>query len=293
MMFQFWSASEMSSMHPLAPSDFTPFQLRSTYLSATFVSLSILGFGLVTTFGEAMYGLVVIGMAFAPYAFSYPKVGMWLSVSFVMVASLIAPPAGFEYGYGYSPELTYWAIGTCVVFAALLGRYLMSRENSSARNGVPVPSVLWAYAAISVFSAMLGIARHYPFLDVAKQFYGCLLFCAYFLFVLKFMHTEQQIEYVMDRIKNAGLFCAVVYIVVYLSLVPREGLRKELTVLSAYAGGLAVLYLPGIVNGNGIMRRFRLALPMLLFLSVPLLAQFKRAILGFVICGLLASGLRS
>lgn len=244
-----------------------------------------------------MYGLVVIGLAFAPYAYSQPKVGLWLSLALIMVASLIAPPAGFAAGIGYSPELAYWAIATCVVFTAVLGRYLQSREsyagNPSPRRSLSLPAAFRAFMALVVFSGMLGVVRHYSILNVAKQFYGCLLFCSYFLFVVRFANTELDIRYVVDWSKRAGLLCALVYIVIYLSLVPSVGFRKELTILSAYAGGLAVLYLPEVMSGKGISGRMRPLPPMLLLLAVPLLAQYKRAILAVVICGLLAIGLRS
>ena len=287
----------MSSAYPLPPLEFRPSQLRRVYSNAAFLSLLMLAFLLAISVGGGMYGVVVIGIAFVPYAFSDPKVGLWLSLGLIMVASLIAPPAGFEYGYGYSPELAYWAIATCIVFAALLVRYLRFpstfREDCSARGILALPSAFFAFMALSVFSGVLGVLRHYPLLDVAKQFYGCLLFCAYFLFALKFAYRERDIEYVVDRTRKCGLACALVYIVIYLALVPHEGFRKELTILSAYAGGLAVLYLPEVLNSRGLLQRFRVAMPMLAFLGVPLLAQYKRALLAVAICGLLAVGLRA
>src|SRR5215469_635261 len=175
----------MSSAHPLTTAEFSPHQLRSAYLSATFVSLLVMAFGLTTALGGGMWGLLVIGVAFAPYAFSQPKVGLWLSLALIMVASLIAPPAGFEYGIGYSPELPYWAVATCIVFAALLFRYFYVPASDVDRNA-SLPASFRAFVAVVVFSGLLGIVRLYSVLNVAKQFYGCLLFCAYFLFAVRF-----------------------------------------------------------------------------------------------------------
>src|SRR5215467_6071036 len=282
----------MSSNYSLSPQEFTSAQLRSAYITAAFLSVFMTVFPAAALLGGGMYGLIVIGLAFAPCAFSQPKVGLWLSLALIMIASLIAPPAGFEFGIGYSPELPYWAVATCIVFAALLFRYFHVPASDVDRNA-SLPASFRAFLAVVVFSGLLGIVRLYSVLNVAKQFYGCLLFCAYFLFAVRFANNERDISYVLDRAKKAGLVCALVYSVIYLYRVPTEGFRKELTILSAYAGGLAVLYLPSLVNSRRMSERLRVAMPMLVLLTVPFFGQYKRAILAVVICGLLVIGLRS
>ena len=287
----------MSSIYSLAPPEFNPCQLRGVYGNAAFLSLMAAAFAAAIALGGGMYGVVVLGLAGAPYALSQPKTGMWLSLGLIMIASLIAPPAGFEFGYGYSPELTYWAIATCLFLVALLVRYLQpaarTESEPSSQSMVRLPKAFLAFVGVSLFSGLLGLLRGYPLLDVAKQFYGCLLFIAYFLFAIRFVNTAQDIEHVMDRFKKAGLFCAVVYVIIYLCRVPTEGLRKELTILSAYSGGLAVLYLPRLLNNKKISERLNMVLPFMAFLLVPLFAQYKRAILAVVTCGLLVKGLCS
>jgi hypothetical protein len=161
-------------------------------------------------------------------------------------------------------------------------------------EGIPIPKSLYAFAAVSILAAVLGIAHGYPLQNVAKQFYGCVLFCVYFLFAVKFTGSELEVNSILHWAKRIAIACALAFIVIYLVQVPSKGFRKELTILSAYAGGLSVLYLPECLKPRaGISIRVRAIVPMLILLTVPLFAQYKRAVLAFAICAFLAVGLRS
>ena len=252
---------------------------------------------LLTMLWDRNLSLILIAVLAAPFVVFHPKTGFWLAIGLMMAASMIDPPAGFEFGIGYSPELPYWASALCILLVASTWAYL-SETGTSDLNSQTCPAVspskaLHAYAAVCVFATVLGIMRGYPLHNVGKQAFGCLLFCAYFVFALKFTPTAEDISEVTDWAKQAGIVCALVYIAIYLAQVPTKGLRKELTILAGYGGGLAVLYLPELLRRGRIRHRFRSAIPMAVLFLVPLLAQYKRAILAFTICGFLAIGLRS
>ncbi len=258
-----------------------------------FFSLMLL---LVAMVWDRNLSLILIAVLAAPYAVFYPRSGFWLAIALMMAASMIDPPAGFEFGIGYSPELPYWAGALCIFLVASAWAYLSESDHSgySSQTRVVLPSrAFYAYGAVCIFSTLLGIMRGYPLHNVAKQAFGCVLFCAYFVFALKFSPAEAEIFSVTEWAKRAGIVCALVYIAIYVAQIPTKGLRKELTILAGYAGGLAVLYLPELLRKGRIRYRFRTAIPMLVLFAVPLLAQYKRAILAFAICGFLAVGLRS
>jgi hypothetical protein len=268
----------------------------STYTWAakwTFAFLLVVGVMLVA---GPVRGLVGLAIVVGTFAFSRPLDGLWLSLAILMLASLIAPPAGFEAGAGYSPELTYWAIATCVLLTSLSLNYLWNQtrsvDSSTRSNSLHAPTSFYAFAAVCVLCAIIGLVRGYTILNVAKQFYGCLLFLAYFLFSLRFAPESRRVDYVSVQLVRACLFFAVMYIALYLYHIPTLGIHKELTVLSGYSGGLAVLYLPG-VRWRDLRNCIGKVAPMLTLMAVPLLAQYKRAILGFVICAFLSIGLQS
>jgi hypothetical protein len=242
-------------------------------------------------------GLLGLSIAWTSYVFFHPREGLWITPAVVMAASLVCPPEGFQWGVGYSPELAYWAIAVCLPFAAMLLRYVWSERKRSERHaalgGVSSPRAFYAFAAISTLAVVIGLFRGYPILNVLKQFFGCALLCGYFLLGLRFAPTRGDIEVVVGRTIAAGVVCAAIYECIYLYQVPELGFRKDLTILSAYAGGLAVLLFPRFVGKKpGTWSRVGLLLSAIL-LGVPLLAQFKRAVAACFICGTLALGLRS
>ena len=276
---------------------FTKGELRNCYSTAAHGSFFVLAFGAAVMLGGGVYGLLVLGAACGLITFSNQPAGLWLSLALVMLASFLATPVGFEFGYGYSPELAYWAVATCFPLVALsitfVGKTINYTRKLSVDCVAPPPAAFYVFALLSVYSAALGLVRGYPFLDVAKQYYGCLLFCAYFLCTMAFAHNRQSIEGIFYHTTRTGIVCALVYIVIYLSRVPSVGFRKELTVLAGYAGGLAVLALPGLIGTHKVLQRLNSALPIFILCAVPVLAQYKRAILAFIICAFLCVGLRS
>ena len=194
-------------------------ELRTTYALAAYAALLICAVGGTIVLLGSSWGLVVLAALLMPWVFSRPTEGLWISLAFVMLASLIAPPAGFEFGYGYSPELVYWAGAMCLLLVALLLRYVWGRDKSAACSVfgrvASLPTAFYAFAAVSVFSALVGAARGYAIQNVAKQFYGCVLFCAYFLFALTFTPAEEDIDRVLHYAKKAGVFFALVYITIF------------------------------------------------------------------------------
>jgi hypothetical protein len=234
------------------------------------------------------YRVVALSVAWVPFLIFQPKAGLWFAPALMMAASILAPPAGFEWGVGYSPELIFWATASCVALVAtLVACYRLRSKISTKRIGLPVP--FYAFAAISIVGTIVGFRRGYPLTNVAKQFYGCLLFLAYFWFAVEIAPKVVDIKRVIRAIAAAtALFCAV-YVVQHLWT------HKDvhLTILSDYSGSLAALLLPELLPGKNRGSRKKLLAMMILFLSVPILAEFKRSIAGFVICAVLLIGLRS
>lgn len=273
----------------------SPEACTSSYMWAARWMLIILAGTTVLLLAGPVHGLIGLAVVAAPLAFARPKDGLWLSLALIMLASLIARPEGFESGVGYSPELAYWAIATFVLFLALVLRYLRkTRMGTHPRQpaAVRAPVAFYTFVAACVFSAILGLSRGYSVVNVSKQFYGCVLFCGYFLFALKFTPQGKEISSVIERFLRAGLLFGLVYTAWYIYRIPKEGIHKELTILSAYAGGAAVLYLPRIEWKN-LGASLRNLIPLFFLIAVPFLTQYKRAILGFVICAFLSLGLRT
>jgi hypothetical protein len=121
----------MTSSHSLRFAELTAHQLQSAYSKAALAVLVALAFFAAISLGGGVYGVLVLGVSFAVFTLSNPQAGLWLSLGLVMIASMIAVPAAFEFGYGYSPELAYWAAATCVVFLALSVGYFRTRMNST------------------------------------------------------------------------------------------------------------------------------------------------------------------
>jgi hypothetical protein len=242
-------------------------------------------------------GLVALSVACAFFVFLHPREGLWITPTLVMVASLLAPPEGFQWGAGYSPELIYWAIAVCLPFAAMAVRYAWTREESRGGSAigcrVAPPRAFYGFAIISIFATVVGLLHGYPLQNVLKQFFGCALLCGYFLFALRFAPRQKDIEAVVGSAIAAGIACAAFYECIYLYRLPELGFHKELTILSSYAGGLAVQLLPDFSGSNRDGRPRRALVLSVILLGVPLLAQFKRAIAACLICVALAVGLRS
>lgn len=247
------------------------------------------------------YGLIVLSLVWAPYVFMNPQEGLWVSPGFILAASLISPPEGFVAGVGYSPELTYWAVGICVLFAAMLIRYLQSwvrlkKESDSAgeiQQRIPLSRGFYAFAIISLVAAGVGVVHGYSLQNVAKQFFGCVLLCGYFLFALQFAPSTKEIEQILTRITYVAVLCSLIYLAMYFSVLAEENFSAHLTALVFFDGALFVLLVPRFLPENGYFRMSRSLVVAVFLFIIPVLAQLKRVVGGCIVCGLLAWGLRS
>jgi hypothetical protein len=241
---------------------------------------------------EGPYRVVALALMWALYLVSHPSAGLWFAPVLVMAASFLAPPAGFEWGAGYSPELAYWAVASCIAFAATALGYLTKRAGRNSVRRIPLPRALYAFAAASVVSAIVGLQRGYSAPNVGKQFYGCLLFVAYFWLALRLAPTISNMRRVTRVILEACALFSGLYVGTYLWRIGAEGFHKELTILSTYSASVAVLLLPQLSRRSPASRWKIFAIAALL-LSVPFLAEYKRGLAGFLICAFMAFGLRS
>jgi hypothetical protein len=242
------------------------------------------------------YGVVALSLVWALYVFFHPRDGLWISPGFLLTASLFSPPQGFVEGVGYSPELTYWAVGVCILFIPMLIRYLQAIMNGK-------PDVLltgkglrgfYAFAAISLIAAVVGIWHGYSGQNVAKQFFGTVLLLAYFLFALRFAATRDVIEQTMRQVVRVAVLASIVYIALYFSLISIRNFSSHLSVVLAYDGGLFVFLVPQILGDNATRIRVDRKLVIALFLFiVPVLAQLKRVVGACLLCALLAWFLRA
>ncbi|MGA8153342.1 MAG: O-antigen ligase family protein [Terriglobales bacterium] len=247
------------------------------------------------------YGLIALSLVWTPYVFFNPREGLWISPSFILLASLVSPPEGFVTGVGYSPELAYWAIGIGVLFTAMLIPYLQAwvraQDESHLRawnlRKLMPPRGFRAFAGISVVAAAVGVAHGYSLQNVAKQFFGCALLCGYFLFVLRFAPRQEDMEQIINRIVYVAVMCSVIYTAMYFSLFSEQNFSKHLTSIVVYDGGLFVLLVPRILRDRARIRIDRTLIVALFLFAIPVLAQLKRVVGACLICGLLALGLRS
>jgi hypothetical protein len=241
------------------------------------------------------YGLVALSLTWAPYVFFHPQDGLWVSPAFLLTASLISPPAGFVEGVGYSPELTYWAIGVCVLFIPMLVRYVEASMNEpdALSRGTGLRGFC-AFTVISVIAAVTGIWHGYSVQNVAKQFFGLVLLLGYFLFALRFAPTREDIEQIMKRVVRVAVLASVVFIAFYFSVISIKNFSSHLSVVVAYDGALFVFLVPQILCTNSARIRIDRKLLIAVFLFViPVLAQLKRVVGACLLCALLAWFLRS
>jgi hypothetical protein len=241
--------------------------------------------------------VIAVSLVWFPYVLFHPREGLWISPSFIMLAGLVCPPEGFVLGAGYSPELGYWAVGVAVLFVPMLVRYLQPPKRpqfqSPSGEKLSPPRSFYAFVIISIIATVVGLAHGYPLLNVAKQLFGCVLLCAYFLFVLRFAPTQEDMEHIIRRLCYVAVVCSVVYLAMALSLVAVENFSTHLTPIAFYDGALVVLLIPLILRGKGNFRVNRMLILALFLFLVPLLTQMKRIVVACFLCGLLAWGLRS
>jgi hypothetical protein len=278
-----------------AVQDPLPAAYLAAYVGGAFCLVLVSTLVVAYLFGP-LYWLVTLSAILMLVVFARPAAGLWLSPCLVMVASLVAPPQGFQYGVGNSPELPYWAVAICLVFLAQLGAYFCaapSARGALTRLPASPPRALYGFLAISIFAAALGLWHGYSPANVAKQFYGCLLFVAYFLFALRFAPGEQQVLKIMRRVYAGAVIAALAYLAIYFVKATREGIHKDLTVLSAYAAGVAILLIPNLFAPGGSVSRAKVWISCGILLAVPFFAGYKRGLASFLVCGLIAVGLRS
>lgn len=246
------------------------------------------------------YGLIALSLVWAPYVLCNPQEGLWVSPSFILAASLISPPEGFVTGEGYSPELAYWAVGICVLFTAMLIPFLQDwlsagkdgRSEDRRWHGVNPPRGFYAFSAVSIVAAAVGLAHGFSIQNVAKQFFGCALLCGYFLFALRFAPKRGDMERIITRIVYVAVLCSLIYTAMYLSLFSEKNFSIHLTAIVVYDGGLFVLLVPRVWQ-KGRTRIDRTMIVALFLFAIPVLAQLKRVVGACLICALLAWGLRS
>jgi hypothetical protein len=150
------------------------------------------------------------------------------------------------------------------------------------------PLGLYAFFGLSVVSAALGLWRGYSAANVAKQFFGCLLFAAYFWFALRLTPSLRDIKRVTKIVSVGALVSGLAYVLAY---VPLRGVVRD-TILNDYTAGIACLLLPQLLSGGTRVRTKALLMTCAL-LAVPIVDTFKRSVAGFGICALLFFGLRS
>ena len=64
------------------------------------------------------FAVVALAVVWFPYLVMHPQAGLWFGPVLVMLASLLASPTGFIAGWGYSPQLMFWAVAISIAFAA-------------------------------------------------------------------------------------------------------------------------------------------------------------------------------
>lgn len=249
-------------------------------------------------FFDRFNALIALSLVWAPYVLFHPVDGLWISPSFILVASLVCPPEGFVVGAGYSPELAYWAIGICVLFVAMLIPYLFHggrqpRAGSDTGAQIVPPRGFYAFAIMSVVATAVGLAHGYSLLNVGKQLFGCALLCAYFLFVLRFAPRAEDVDRIVTPIACAAAICSFIYIAMDISLFSETNFSTHLTPIAFYDGALCVLLIPRILRSKRNIRIDRTLLVALFLFTIPVLTQMKRIVVAWVLCVLLAWGLRS
>jgi hypothetical protein len=186
-------------------------------------------------------GIPALSLIFAAVlalrVYQYPKDVVVAGPIFLLAANVFFPSvARFDGGNETEPwEMYYWAGGILLITLAALPKL-------APRAALRLPKSLLAFLSVSLASSVYGLARGNVPSYVIRQWFGTLLFGAYFLLAVNYGDEE----YFLRKMRTYAVPCMLAFVVYYVAIFSEYGMHKEITSLSTQGGILATLFVAKI-----------------------------------------------
>ena len=177
--------------------------------------------------------LLVFAAIIAVRVYQHPQEAIVAGPMFLLATNVFFPSvARFDANNGTEPwEMYYWASGILLITLAAL----MKLDPAAMSR---LPRSLLAFLLVSVAASVYGIARGNGSSYVFRQWFGSLLFGAYFLLATKYGGEE----YFLRKMRAYAVPCMLAFVVYYIAVFSQYGVHKEITTLGTQGGILATLF---------------------------------------------------
>ncbi|HZR55258.1 MAG TPA: hypothetical protein VFA74_00175 [Terriglobales bacterium] len=188
----------------------------------------------LTAFLGGMPALLLVFAGFlAARIYQYPQEVIVTGPLFLLAVNVFFPSvARFDAGNTTEPwEMYYWACGILLITLAALLRLKPAAV-------LRLPKSLLIFLLVSLVASIYGIIRGNEPSYIFRQWFGSLLFGAYFLFATNYGNEE----YFFRKIRAYAVPCMLAFVVYYVAVFSQYGVHKEITTLGTQGGILATLF---------------------------------------------------
>jgi hypothetical protein len=177
--------------------------------------------------------LLVFACILAVRVYRHPKEAIVSGPMFLLAVNVFFPSvARFDAGNTTEPwEMYYWATGILLITLAALLKLKPAAT-------LQLPKSLLIFLLISVVASIYGIARGNGPSYIFRQWFGSLLFGAYFLLATHYGNEE----YFLRKMRAYAVPCMLAFVVYYIAVFDQHGVHKEITTLGTQGGILATLF---------------------------------------------------
>lgn len=194
--------------------------------------------GIICVVGATlMGGIPALSLIFAAVlavrVYRSPKDVIVAGPIFLLAINVFFPSvARFDANNGTEPwEMYYWATGILLITTAALLKL-------KAGDWLHLPKSLIAFLSVSAAASVYGLVRGNVPSYVIRQWFGTLLFGAYFLFAANLGDEE----YFLRKMRAYATPCMLAFVAYYLAVFSQYGMHKEITTLGTQGGMLASLF---------------------------------------------------
>jgi hypothetical protein len=186
-----------------------------------------------TLLGGMPWLLLALAGVLAARVYQHPKEVVVAGPAFLLAANVFFPSAArFDANNGIEPrEMYYWASGILLITLASLLRLKLTTV-------LQLPRSLLSFLAVSVAAFGYGIARGNEPSYVFRQWFGSLLFGAYFLLATSYGNEEHFLQ----KMRAYAVPCVLAFVAYYAAVFHEYGVHKEITTIGTQGGILATLF---------------------------------------------------
>jgi hypothetical protein len=182
-------------------------------------------------------GMPILSLTFAAIlavrVYQFPQDAVVAGPIFLLAANVFFPSvARFDAGNATEPwEMYYWASGILLITPAAL----LKLRPGALR---PLPKSLLIFLLVSAAASGYGLARGNAPSYVFRQWFGTLLFGAYFLLAANYGDED----YFLRKMRAYAVPCMLAFVVYYAAIFGERGMHKEITTLGTQGAMLATLF---------------------------------------------------